>query len=95
LYLDDGKSGPDSQGPGSLISLLSAFSHSQFFREPFGMNVADFPPGSFHSIDAVRRVGYSNTRVAVPRGNTLKWLFPQEKATFEVLIKGTFTLVLL
>jgi hypothetical protein len=38
---------------------------------------------------------YSKTRVAVPKGNTLKWLFPQEKATFEALIKGTFTLVLL
>jgi hypothetical protein len=39
--------------------------------------------------------GYSKIRVAVPKGNTLKWLFPQEKATFEALIKGTFTLVLL
>jgi hypothetical protein len=38
---------------------------------------------------------YSKIRVAVPKGNTLKWLFPQEKATFEALIKGTFTLVLL
>jgi hypothetical protein len=42
-----------------------------------------------------RHAHYSKTRVAVSKGNTLKWLFPQEKATFEVLDKGTFTLVLL
>ncbi len=38
---------------------------------------------------------YSKTRVAVPGGNPLKWLFPQEKDTFAVLNWGTFTLVLL
>ena len=37
--------------------------------------------------------GYSETRVAVPRGTTAKWLFPQEKATLYNLSKGTFTLV--
>jgi hypothetical protein len=41
------------------------------------------------------RVVYSKIRIDVPRGNTLKRLFLQEKATFEALIKGTFTLVLL
>jgi hypothetical protein len=40
-------------------------------------------------------LSYSKIRVAVPKGNTLKGLFPQEKATFEALIKGTFTMVLL
>jgi hypothetical protein len=44
---------------------------------------------------AAAPVGYSKIRVAVPKGNTLKGLFPQEKATFEALIKATFTLVLL
>jgi hypothetical protein len=41
------------------------------------------------------RSNYSKTRVAVPRRHVLKWLFPQEKATFSTLTKGTFTLVLL
>jgi hypothetical protein len=44
---------------------------------------------------AIQENALSKIRVAVPKGNTLKWLFPQEKATFEALIKGTFTLVLL
>jgi hypothetical protein len=52
--------------------------------------------------------GYSKTRVAVPRGNVLKWLFlsgvpnertllvgVEEKATSQTLKKGIFTLVLL
>jgi hypothetical protein len=42
--------------------------------------------------DRVRR--YSKTRVAVPRGNVLKWLF-SKKATSHTLKKGVFTLVLL
>jgi hypothetical protein len=37
--------------------------------------------------------GYSETRVAVPKGNAAKWLFPQEKATSETLFEGTITLV--
>jgi len=36
---------------------------------------------------------YSETRVAVPKGNAEKWLFPQEKATSETLFEGTITLV--
>jgi hypothetical protein len=36
---------------------------------------------------------YSETRVAVPKGNAAKWLFPQEKATSETLFEGTMTLV--
>jgi hypothetical protein len=52
------------------------------------------PAGCFSEFSTFT-TGYSKTRVAVPRGNTLKGLFPQEKATFEALIKGTLTLVLL
>jgi hypothetical protein len=52
------------------------------------------PAGCFSEFSTFT-TGYSKTRVAVPRGNTFKWLFPHEKATFEVLNKGTFTLVLL
>jgi ribosomal protein L9 len=37
----------------------------------------------------------SKTRVAVPRGYSSKWLFPQEKATSHTFREGTFTLVLL
>jgi hypothetical protein len=36
---------------------------------------------------------YSETRVAAPKGNAAKWLFPQEKATSETLFEGTITLV--
>ncbi len=38
---------------------------------------------------------YSKTRVAVPRGYSSKWVFPQEKATSHTFPEGTFTLVLL
>jgi hypothetical protein len=36
---------------------------------------------------------YSGTRVAVPTGNSAKWLFPQEKATSNTFGEGMFTLV--
>jgi len=39
--------------------------------------------------------GYSKIRVAVPKSNSAKWLFPQEKATSKDLNKGTLTLILL
>jgi hypothetical protein len=41
------------------------------------------------------KMRYSKTRVAVSRGNVLKWLFYQEKATSQTLKKGILTLVLL
>jgi hypothetical protein len=37
--------------------------------------------------------GYSETRVAVPRGKPAEWLFPLEKATLNTIGKSTFTLV--
>jgi hypothetical protein len=38
---------------------------------------------------------YSKTRVAVPRGYSSKWIFPQEKATSHTFREGTFTLIFL
>jgi hypothetical protein len=40
-----------------------------------------------------QKATYSETRVAVPKGNAAKWLFPQQKATSETLFEGTITLV--
>jgi hypothetical protein len=41
------------------------------------------------------REAYSRIRVGVPRGTPVQWRFPQEKATFNGLAKGTVTLILL
>jgi hypothetical protein len=35
----------------------------------------------------------SETRVAAPKGNAAKWLFPQEKSTSDTLFEGAITLV--
>jgi hypothetical protein len=40
-----------------------------------------------------QKTTYSDTRVAIPKGNAAKWLFPQEKVTSDTLFKDTITLV--
>jgi hypothetical protein len=58
---------------------------------PTAVEVEEIEQNASHHL----RWGYSKIRVAAPRGTSFKWLFPQEKAAFETIIKGTFILVLL